>query len=44
MDKKDLKFVFFGGEPLAIPALNELYKNGYIPEIIICNPDKPQGR
>ncbi len=44
MDKKDLKFVFFGGEPLAIPALNELYKNGYIPEIIISNPDKPQGR
>ena len=44
MDKKDFKFVFFGGEPLAIPVLNKLYENGFIPGLIISNPDKPQGR
>jgi methionyl-tRNA formyltransferase len=39
-----LNFVFFGGEPLSVPALEKLYKNGMAPKVIICNPDKPAGR
>ncbi len=33
-----------GGEPLGIPVLNELEKAGIIPELIVCNPDRPAGR
>ncbi len=38
------EFVFFGGEPLAVPTLNKLYEKGLKPKVIICNPDKPAGR
>lgn len=38
------RIVFFGGEPLAVPTLCALKKAGIIPELIVCNPDKPQGR
>jgi methionyl-tRNA formyltransferase len=41
---KKLNFAFFGGEPMAIPALEILYKNGLVPSLIISNPDKPKGR
>lgn len=45
MNKYDkLNFVFFGGEPLSVPVLEKLYKNGLVPEVIVCNPDKPAGR
>ena len=44
INKKNISFVFFGGEPLAVPVLETLYENGYIPELIVCNPDKPKGR
>ncbi len=44
MDTKNLKFAFFGGEPLAVPTLEKLYKNGFVPTLIVCNPDKPAGR
>src|SRR3989344_6189633 len=41
---KKLNFVFFGGEPLAVPTLEILYKSGFVPSLIVCNPDKPAGR
>src|SRR3989338_588997 len=43
MDKK-LNFVFFGGEPLSVPTLEKLYENGFLPALIVCNPDKSKGR
>ena len=39
-----LNFAFFGGEPLAVPTLQKLYEGGLVPDLIISNPDKPQGR
>jgi methionyl-tRNA formyltransferase len=39
-----LNFVFFGGEPLSVPTLEKLYKNGFVPALMVCNPDKPAGR
>lgn len=44
MLNKKLNFAFFGGEPLAVPTLQKLYENGFVPALIISNPDKPQGR
>jgi len=43
-NKGKLNFAFFGGEPLAIYALDKLYASGLTPALIISNPDKPQGR
>lgn len=42
--KSDINFVFFGGEPLGVPVLEELKAAGMIPSLIICSPDKPVGR
>jgi methionyl-tRNA formyltransferase len=39
-----MKFVFFGGEPLAVPVLNKLKEANLLPSLIICNPDRPSGR
>jgi len=39
-----LKFAFFGGEPLGVPVLEELEKAGLLPQLVICNPDRPVGR
>lgn len=39
-----IKFVFFGGEPLAVPTLEKLKERGLSPALIICNPDRPSGR
>lgn len=41
---KKINFVFFGGEPLSVPVLEKLYSNGLVPQVIVCNPDKPAGR
>jgi methionyl-tRNA formyltransferase len=41
---KRLNFVFFGGEPLAVPVLDILEVAGFTPQLIICSPDKPVGR
>lgn len=38
------KIAFFGGEPLGVPALEELREAGIIPTLIIASPDKPSGR
>src|SRR3989338_9061983 len=44
MDSKEINFIFFGGEPLAVPILQQLYESGFIPQLIVCSPDKPVGR
>ena len=37
-------FIFFGGEPLGVPVLETLATEGCFPTLIVCNPDRPQGR
>lgn len=41
---KNLRLGFFGTPDIAVMVLYELEKAGYIPELIITNPDAPQGR
>lgn len=41
---QEIKFAFFGGEPLAVPTLNALKDANLWPELIVCNPDRPSGR
>lgn len=41
---KDIKFVYFGGEPLGVPVLEELKVAGYLPSLVIASPDRPSGR
>lgn len=38
------KIVFFGGEPLGVPALNALRTVGIMPDLIVCSPDRRAGR
>lgn len=38
------RIAFFGGEPLGLPALEALYEAGLVPELVVCNPDRPSGR
>jgi methionyl-tRNA formyltransferase len=38
------RFVYFGGEPLGVPVLEELEHAGLRPGLIVCNPDRPVGR
>lgn len=40
----DLKFVYFGGEPIGAPVLEELLTCGLKPSLVVCNPDRPAGR
>lgn len=44
MQKINTKIAFFGGEPLGLPALEALSKAGLVPELVVCNPDRPRGR
>lgn len=39
-----LKYVFFGTGPLAESVLSALYKNGYVPSLLVTKPDSRQGR
>ena len=41
---RHIKFIYFGGEPLGVPALEELKVAGMLPSLIVCNPDRPVGR
>ena len=38
------KFIFFGTPDISQKTLEILKQNGYLPSLIITNPDKPQGR
>ena len=40
----NLKFAYFGGEPLGVTALEELKACGFLPGLIVTNPDRPAGR
>lgn len=40
----NLKFIYFGGEPLGVPVLEELAAAGLSPELIVCSANKPVGR
>lgn len=39
-----MKFVFFGSPEFAAIILEKLINAGFIPEAVVCNPDKPVGR
>lgn len=39
-----LRFAYFGGEPLGVPVLERLQAAGYVPSLVVCNPDRPAGR
>jgi len=39
-----IKFVFFGTPELSVEILEHLKENGFIPSLIVTNPDRPQGR
>ncbi len=39
-----LRFAYFGGEPLGVPVLEKLQAAGYTPSLVVCNPDRPAGR
>lgn len=38
------KIAFFGGEPLGLPSLQALVREGLTPSLVVCNPDRPSGR
>jgi len=44
MDISNAKIAFFGGEPLGVPTLEELYIANILPSLIVCNPDRKAGR
>jgi len=39
-----MRYVFFGTPEFAAIILERLIKAGFIPEAVVCNPDKPVGR
>ena len=39
-----LKFAYLAGEPLGVPVAKILAHHGFIPEVVVCNPDRPRGR
>ena len=39
-----MKFIFFGTPVFAEIVLKKLVNNGFSPEVVICNPDRPVGR
>lgn len=42
--KNDIRFAFFGTPELACEILDELEAAGYVPEVVVTMPDRPQGR
>jgi methionyl-tRNA formyltransferase len=40
----NVPFVYFGGEPIGVPVLEQLAAAGLTPSLIIASPDKPVGR
>lgn len=41
---KTISYAFFGTGALAESVLAELYRNNYVPELVVTKPDAPQGR
>ncbi len=44
MNNSPLNFVFFGTPQISVWVLDELEKAGYVPSLIVTNPDRPTGR
>lgn len=44
METKEINFVYFGGEPIGVPVLEELKAAGILPSLVIASPDRPVGR
>lgn len=42
--KTDIRFAFFGTPELAAVILDELEAAGYVPALVVSQPDRPQGR
>jgi len=42
--KKKIQCAFFGTPELTLTVLDELARNGYMPEVIVTMPDRPSGR
>lgn len=42
--KSDFKYVFFGTPRFAKIVLNGLISDGFVPAVLVCNPDRPLGR
>jgi methionyl-tRNA formyltransferase len=42
--KSEVKYVFLGTPEFAAIILEKLAKNGFKPQAVVCNPDKPAGR
>lgn len=42
--KSNISIAYFGGEPLGLPVLKELKEANLLPDLIVCNPDRPVGR
>lgn len=40
----DMKFAFFGTPDIAVVALEALAVAGFLPSLVVCNPDAPVGR
>lgn len=41
---RQLNFAFFGSPEFAAVVLKRLIENGFIPELVVTNPDRPKGR
>ena len=44
MNKKDIRFVFFGTPHIAVVALEALKQDGMLPHLVVTAPDKKAGR
>ncbi len=44
IESKSTRFAFFGTPDIAVTALDELESFGYIPALVVTNPDAPVGR
>jgi len=44
MINQKIKIAFFGSSDFSVIVLDELKKNGILPELVVTTPDKPQGR
>ena len=44
MQKNNIKFVFFGTSDVSVSVLEYLKQAGFVPELLVTTPDRPQGR
>ena len=44
MNRFGMKFVYFGSSHFSHTVLEELYKKGFVPGLVVSKPDRPKGR